>query len=184
MEVSQTAADSVCLCGLFQVASPSCFWVQGPHHLLHIEDQTAGLLPLTPWNHHGGSRATPPPELTPAAQAPAPQGPHLRSWAQGRGWDPPPHLDTTSGGCLRDASPTCLPPCQFPGPSASSFQQNSRPPTYQTSIAPAPLRRRQHPCFVSPAAWRRAAPLWQLHPLPSSRPQSLFFSLNVQVNFY
>lgn len=90
MEVSQTAADSVCLCGLFQVASPSCFWVQGPHHLLHIEDQTAGLLPLTPWNHHGGSRATPPPELTPAAQAPAPQGPHLRSWAQGRGWDPPP----------------------------------------------------------------------------------------------
>ena len=111
--------------------------------------------PLSPWTSVGcllgrnyGSRGTP----LSKRLLPRPPLPDALSFSAG---NRPPSGHTSSAGCLRKPP---LSQSQFPFPSASPLHSNSRPSTYQISIAPACLCHCQHPCLCAACSLGPTAP--------------------------
>lgn len=145
------------------------FWTREPHHFLHIKDPAAGLPsahPLgPPWNASWAVIMAPgwgyhPNTCWPSSCLQGPFPSEL-SWGMGMRLGPPvqacPQL-----AAFRTPHAPVLSQSQFPSPSASSFIRILALPLIKSSahLPSPPLS--TSPLLVSPAAWRRAAPLGQL----------------------
>ena len=153
--LSEDNSIDICFCGFLQGGVHPFPWIQGTHHSLHTQDPVPGPLATLPLNHRGmllgrnyGSRGTPPSKRL----LPWPPLPDALSFSAG---NRPPFGHTSSAGCLRKPP---LSQSQFPFPSASPLHSNSRPSTYQISIAPACLRHCQHPCLCAACSLGPTAP--------------------------
>lgn len=105
-------------------------------------------------------------------------------WGGGEAGTPYPGL--SSAGCLQDSSPAC--PLSVPIPLSISifipleFSPFHLSNQHRTCLSP-PLSTSLLLCLLQPGARQRLSLRQLLFP-PGSRRKSLFFSLNVQVNFY
>lgn len=158
------------------------------HHFLYIEEPTTGPHFVCPWNLHGIQLWLPGNSTikTPAVRAPGPKCPFLLNEAGGQGWDAPSRhiLSWLPSGVLSHLS--SLSP-------NSLFHQHlhyirilallliksaSHLPVSATVNMPASCVS----CSLAPGG--SSLSLAIMIPSPAHCRKSLFFSLNVQVNFY
>ena len=181
--LSEDNSIVICFCGFLQGGVHPFPWIQGTHHSLHTQDPAPGPLATLPLNHRGmllgrnyGSRGTPPSKrLLP--WPPASRCPFLLSW------EPPPIRAHVLSWLPAEASPFSVPiPLSISISITFEFSPFHLSNQHRTCLSP-PLSTSLPVCRLQPGAHR--SPLsGNYDSLPSSRRKSLFFSLNVQVNFY